>query len=53
MLNNYAFNIMIMLSKMLLDYSILLTALLEHLDLVAAEHFNPQRIYVFSCFTDF
>ena len=36
MLSYYAFNIMIMLSKMLLDYSILLTALLEYLYLVAA-----------------
>ena len=56
MLNNYyAFNIMIVLSKMLLDCSILplLTALLEYLDLVSAMHVEPQRIYVFSCFTLF
>ena len=56
MLNNYyAFNIMIVLSKMLLDCSILplLTALLEYLNLVSAkqpkESMYSATLHFFSC----
>jgi len=52
----YSLNIMIMLSKMLQYFTVLLTALLEYLNLVAAMHFKTSKesmysvtLHIFSC----